>query len=198
MRGGLRTTKRWSLREGVGDTGRSAPMSERNYWQRLRRNRMSRRSLLRSSARAGIGATGLALVGCGCGCGGGGGDDDDAQPAAAQAQQQPQQEQAMQQEQAEQQAEQQAMQQEQQEEAAVAQVQQQKDQQQVGPAAGEIGTEATLRIAQAKITAAWTRSTQAARRTIGTPTASSSGVSATTRTRRRSSGTWSAGKTRTT
>ena len=84
-------------------------MSERNYWQRLGRNRMSRRSLLRASARAGIGAAGLALVGCGD-------DDDDDEQAAAQAQPQ-----AM-----EQQAEQQAMQQEQQEQqAAVAQAQQQ-------------------------------------------------------------------------
>ncbi|MYJ02205.1 MAG: hypothetical protein F4102_08130, partial [Chloroflexi bacterium] len=71
---------------------------------------MSRRSLLRASARAGVGAAGMALVGCGD-------DDDDDQPAAAQAQQQ-------------QQAEQQAMQQEQQEaaqqqqQAAVAQAQQ--------------------------------------------------------------------------
>ena len=53
-------------------------MSERNYWQRMRSNRMSRRSLLRASARAGVGAAGLALVGCGDD------DDDDAQPAAAQ------------------------------------------------------------------------------------------------------------------
>ena len=55
-------------------------MSERNYWQRMRSNRMSRRSLLRASARAGVGAAGLALVGCGDD------DDDDAQPAAATAQ----------------------------------------------------------------------------------------------------------------
>lgn len=47
-------------------------MSERNYWQRLRRNRLSRRQLLRASGRAGVGAAGLALVGCG-------GDDDDSQ-----------------------------------------------------------------------------------------------------------------------
>ncbi|MYG90787.1 MAG: hypothetical protein F4188_04820, partial [Chloroflexi bacterium] len=57
---------------------------ERNYWSRMRRQRMSRRSLLRASARAGVGAAGLALVG--------GGDDDDAyHPAAAQAAQQHQQ-----------------------------------------------------------------------------------------------------------
>ncbi len=51
-------------------------MSERNYWQRMRRRRMSRRALLGASARAGVGAAGLALVGCG--------DDDDGQPAATQ------------------------------------------------------------------------------------------------------------------
>lgn len=55
-------------------------MSERNYWWRMRRTRMNRRSLLRASARAGVGAAGLALVGCG--------DDDDetAQQSVAQAQ----------------------------------------------------------------------------------------------------------------
>ena len=52
--------------------------NERNYWQRMRRSRMSRRALLRASGRAGVGAAGLALVGCGDD------DDDDAQPAAAQ------------------------------------------------------------------------------------------------------------------
>ena len=87
-------------------------MSTRNYWQRMRRNKMSRRSLLRASARAGVGAAGLALVGCGD-------DDDDAQPAAAQVQQQQQeQQQAM--------ADQQAQQQEQQ--AAPAEQQQQQQQ----------------------------------------------------------------------
>ena len=53
-------------------------MSERNYWQRMRRNRMSRRSLLQASARAGVGAAGLALVGCGD-------DDDDDQQTVSQA-----------------------------------------------------------------------------------------------------------------
>ncbi len=52
-------------------------MSERNYWQRMRRRRMSRRALLGASARAGVGAAGLALVGCGD-------DDDDSQSAAQQ------------------------------------------------------------------------------------------------------------------
>ena len=51
-------------------------MSERNYWERMRSNRLSRRSLLHASARAGVGAAGLALVGCGDD------DDDDAQVAA--------------------------------------------------------------------------------------------------------------------
>ena len=95
-------------------------MSDRNYWQRMKRQRLSRRGLLRASARAGVGAAGLALVGCG-------GDDDDDAPAVAQAQQQG----------AEQAAEQQAMQQEQQQQtqqqaeqqAAVAQAQQQAQQQ---------------------------------------------------------------------
>ena len=44
-------------------------MSERNYWTQLQRPRISRRSMLGASARAGVGAAGLALVGCG--------DDDD-------------------------------------------------------------------------------------------------------------------------
>lgn len=93
-------------------------MSERNYWQRMRRSRMSRRSLLRASARAGVGAAGLALVGCG-----GDDDDDDAQPSGAQvAQQQDQQQQSAQQ------AQQQSMQQEQAEQQAEQQVQQQQAQ----------------------------------------------------------------------
>ena len=49
-------------------------MSKQNYWQRMRSGRMSRRGLLRASARAGVGAAGLALVGCG--------DDDDDQAVA--------------------------------------------------------------------------------------------------------------------
>ena len=98
-------------------------MSERNYWTRMRRQRLSRRSLLRASARAGVGAAGLALVGCGDD------DDDSAQPStsssssssssAAQQQQQDQ----------DQAAEQQAMQQEQQEAADDDQQQQQEQQQ---------------------------------------------------------------------
>ena len=52
-------------------------MTERaNYWQRMRSGRVSRRTLLRASGRAGVGAAGLALVGCGD-------DDDDAEQQAA-------------------------------------------------------------------------------------------------------------------
>ena len=97
-------------------------MTTRNYWQRMRRGKMSRRSLLRASARAGVGAAGLALVGCGD-------DDDDAQPAAAQVQQEQEQQQAM--------AEQQAQQQEQQ--AAPAEQQQQEQQAAVAQASAGPG-----------------------------------------------------------
>ena len=90
----------------------------RNYWQRMKRSRMSRRAILRASGRAGVGAAGLALVGCG---------DDDDDSVAQVGQQQQQQQQAMQQ-QAMQQQQQQAMQQEQQEQAAD-QAAQQADQQ---------------------------------------------------------------------
>ena len=96
-------------------------MTERNYWKRMQRKRLSRRTLMSASARAGVGAAGLALVGCGD-------DDDDAQPAAAQAQPQQQaqsqpaqQQQAAAQQQAQQAAAQQAQtQQETAEEEAVA------------------------------------------------------------------------------
>ncbi len=70
-------------------------MTTRNYWTRMRRSKMSRRSLLRASARAGVGAAGLALVGCG--------DDDDDEQSAAQAQQQADQQEAMAEQQAQQQ-----------------------------------------------------------------------------------------------
>ncbi|MCY4618298.1 MAG: ABC transporter substrate-binding protein [Chloroflexi bacterium] len=78
-------------------------MTERNYWQRMRRKQMSRRALLRASGRAGVGAAGLALVGCG-------GDDDDDSVSQV-AQQQQQQQQAMQQQAMQQQAQQQSAQQ---------------------------------------------------------------------------------------
>ena len=98
-------------------------MSERSYWQRINRKRMSRRGILRASARAGVGAAGLALVGCG--------DDDDDSQAVAQAQQQQAQQQqaaqqqAMQPQQQEQQAQQQAVQQQTQEQTAEEQAEQQ-------------------------------------------------------------------------
>ena len=91
-------------------------MSERNYWTKLGRRTMSRRTLLRASARAGVGTAGLALVGCGD-------DDDDSQQTVVQAQQQDQQQaqpQARQQAQQQQQADQQAQAVEQQEQATVA------------------------------------------------------------------------------
>ena len=53
-------------------------MSERNYWTNLNRRQISRRTMLGASAKAGVGAAGLALVGCG--------DDDDDESAAAQVQ----------------------------------------------------------------------------------------------------------------
>ena len=46
-----------------------------NYWTALRQRKISRRTMLGASAKAGVGAAGLALVGCG------GDDDDDAAPA---------------------------------------------------------------------------------------------------------------------
>ncbi len=110
--------------------------NERNYWQRMRRTRMSRRALLQASGRAGVGAAGLALVGCGDD------DDDDAQPAAAATQQQqqqqdqPAQQQAMQQQQ-QQTADQQAQQADQQEAPAD---QQQQEQQQTVAQSGPLRT----------------------------------------------------------
>ena len=95
-------------------------MTERNYWQRMRHSRVSRRALLRASGRAGVGAAGLALVGCG---------DDDDDSAAQVAQQRQQQQQAMQQ-QAQPQQQQQAMQQQQQEQSADQQAQQADQQEQ--------------------------------------------------------------------
>ena len=50
-------------------------MSRRNYWTTLRQRKISRRTMLGASAKAGVGAAGLVLVGCGD-------DDDDAAPAA--------------------------------------------------------------------------------------------------------------------
>ena len=95
-------------------------MSERNYWTSMRHRKISRRTMLRASGRAGVGAAGLALVGCG----GDDDDDDDAATAATeQAEEQAEQaqaqaEQAVDEEQAEAQAEEQAEQVEQAEEQA--------------------------------------------------------------------------------
>ena len=104
-------------------------MSEQNYWTRVSRRRLSRRTLLSVSARAGVGAAGIALVGCG--------DDDDDGPAAAQVAQQAQQQdqpaaQQQDQQQAAPQTEQQADQQ-----AAQADADQQADQQAVQQQAAE-------------------------------------------------------------
>ncbi len=100
------------------------------YWDQIRKRQLSRRSLLNASARAGVGAAGLALVGCGD-------DDDDAEPPQqavaeqqAQQQQQPQQQQQAMQQQAQPQQQQQAMQQQAQPQQAVAQQQAQQQQQQ--------------------------------------------------------------------
>ncbi len=106
-------------------------MTHSNYWRRMRNRRLSRRAVLRSAATAGVGAAGIALVGCGDD------DDDDAAQTVAQQQQQQdqpqpaaQQQQEEQQQQAAAQAAQQAeqqeqqMQQQQQQQAAVAQAQQ--------------------------------------------------------------------------
>lgn len=80
-------------------------MNDRNYWQRLRTLELSRRRLLQRGAWAGLGAAGLALVGCG--------SDDEPQAVAQQQDQQqsaPQaQAQAQQQEQPQQQDQQQTI-----------------------------------------------------------------------------------------
>ena len=54
-------------------------MSEQNYWTSIRQQKISRRTMLGASAKAGVGAAGLALVGCGD-------DDDDDDSTAAEAQ----------------------------------------------------------------------------------------------------------------
>ena len=75
-------------------------MTNSTYWTRMRHRRMSRRTVISASARAGVGAAGLAIVGCG--------DDDDQQSAAQAPQQQAQSQQTAAQEQAQQTATQQA------------------------------------------------------------------------------------------
>ena len=135
-------------------------MSTRNYWKRMSHNRLSRRTLLRASARAGVGATGLALVGCG--------DDDDGQQAvveaqpqqqqeqeqpAQQMQQQQQQQQAMQQEQAEQQAMQQQQQEQQAEQGTVQAIEREEAEQDEQAAEPEVDLDATVRVAIGRYTA---------------------------------------------
>ena len=73
-------------------------MSKANYWNALRHRQLSRRDMLRASGRAGVGAAGLALVGCG--------DDDDDDVVAQVAEQAEEQTQAQTEQAAEQQAEQ--------------------------------------------------------------------------------------------
>ena len=75
-------------------------MTNSTYWTRMRHRRMSRRTVMSASARAGVGAAGLAIVGCG--------DDDDQQSVAQAPQQQAQPQQTAAQEQAQQTATQQA------------------------------------------------------------------------------------------
>ncbi|MXY79665.1 MAG: ABC transporter substrate-binding protein [Chloroflexi bacterium] len=96
-----------------------------NYWSRLRRHKISRRTMLGASAKAGVGAAGLALVGCG-----GDDDDDDDAPAAAAAE-----------EQAEAQAEQVMEEEEQAEEQAM-----EEEEEAPAPMVSRYDTEATLNI----------------------------------------------------
>ncbi len=73
-----------------------ADVNEKNYWKRIRKQQLSRRRLLTAGGRAGLGAAGLALVGCGD-------DADQQQQTVARQQQQDQQQQAPAQQQAQQQ-----------------------------------------------------------------------------------------------
>ncbi len=68
-------------------------MSEYNKWNRARNSRISRRTLLRATGRAGVGAAGLGLVGCGD-------DDDDAATVATEQAEEEPEEQAQAEEQA--------------------------------------------------------------------------------------------------
>ena len=108
-------------------------MSDRTYWYRLRHRKISRRTMLGASAKAGVGAAGIALVGCG----GDDDDDDDAAPAAAAA---PAEEQA--------QAEEQAMDEDEAEEQAEAEAaaadEDEEMEEEAAPMAGEVDFEAEL------------------------------------------------------
>ena len=106
-------------------------MSGMNYWTTMRRRRISRRTMLGASAKAGVGAAGLALVGCG--------DDDDDDAAAPAAAEAPAEEQA--EEQAQAQAEEQA---EAQAQAADEPAEEEAEEQAVSAFAG-IDLEATIR-----------------------------------------------------
>ena len=128
-------------------------MSQTNHWTTLHQRRISRRTMLSASARAGVGAAGLALVGCG--------DDDDdddaavaqaedqaeeqAEQAEEQAEEQAQAEQAVEDEEAEEQAEEQAEQVEEQEEQAEQAEEEQAEEQAV--AADSTDFDRTVRIA---------------------------------------------------
>ena len=109
-------------------------MSESNSWL-LGRRRVARRTILRAGAKAGVGVTGLALVGCE-------GDDDDEQAdaqVAAPAEEQEQVEQAAQQ--APEQAAEQAAEEEAQEEEAAAEIAEEEEEEQAqaaGPVRGGV------------------------------------------------------------
>ena len=130
-------------------------MTTRNYWKRMSHNRLSRRTLLRASARAGVGATGLALVGCG--------DDDDDQQAVMQAQPEQQdepqpeaqqQQQVMQQEQdAEAQAQQVDQQEQQAEQGTVEAIEREEAEQDVQASEPQVDLDATVRVAIGRYTA---------------------------------------------
>ncbi|MCY3920479.1 MAG: ABC transporter substrate-binding protein [Chloroflexi bacterium] len=108
-------------------------MSDRTYWYRLRHRKISRRTMLGASAKAGVGAAGLALVGCG-------GDDDDDDAAAPAAAAAPAEEQA--------QAEEQAMDEDEAEEQAEAEAaaadEDEEMEEEAAPMAGEVDFEAEL------------------------------------------------------
>ncbi|MCY3922419.1 MAG: ABC transporter substrate-binding protein, partial [Chloroflexi bacterium] len=123
-------------------------MTERNHWTQLSRRYLTRRALLRGSARAGVGAAGLALVGCG-------GDDDDVQQqAVTQVQQQDQQQQQAIQEQQQQAAQQQQAQQQQ---AAQQQATQQQQEQRAQQQAQQIEAQEQTQQDQAEQQAAVSR-----------------------------------------
>ncbi len=129
-------------------------MSTRGYWKRMSHRRLSRRTLLRASARAGVGATGLALVGCG--------DDDDQQVVVEQpqddqpqpaTQQQVRQQQSMQPKQADQQAQYAIQQEGQAQQGTVEAIDREEAEQDVEAAEPQVDLDATVRIAIGRYTA---------------------------------------------